>query len=265
MLKTSLCAVAMAAILALALGPALPAPAQGGPLISGAAHHPGLPIIRIQNLNGSRDFHRFPGRPNPRWTVESGDLLFAWAGVRGSSFGPRLWSGPKGVLNQHIFRLRPVDGVVKVWLFEALKLVTREIEERAHGFKSSLLHLRKRDLLEHRVAVPPLPIQRWIASRSESLAEIAAADLHRRLDGAVLGEIPQSSPLHGRVDGVLVSEVDQRSPAWAVGLRPGDVITAVNRQPVASLSDFQQAIGSTGVLLMLHVMRGNGSVFILVQ
>lgn len=136
----------------------------------------GLPIIRIQNLNGSRRFHRFAGRPARRWTVESGDLLFAWAGVKGSSFGPCLWPGPRGVLNQHIFRLSPAKGVVKEWLFEALELVTREIEERAHGFKSNLVHLRKRDLVEHRVAVPPLEVQHWIAARSRALAELAGAE-----------------------------------------------------------------------------------------
>ncbi len=137
----------------------------------------GLPIIRIRNLNGSRDFCYFGGRPKPGWTVEAGDLLFAWAGVRGSSFGPRLWPGPRGVLNQHIFRVRPGEGVVKEWLFETLRLVTRTIEERALGFKSDLLHLRKAEILDQPVPVPPLEVQRWIAARSRSVAEIEAAEL----------------------------------------------------------------------------------------
>ena len=132
----------------------------------------GLPIIRIQNLNGSRDFHCFAGRPDPRRLVETGDLLFAWAGVKGSSFGPCMWSGPQGLLNQHIFLIKPHEGIVKEWLFEALKLVTREIEERAHGFKDSLVHLRKSDLTEHQVPVPPIEAQRWIAEQSAALAAI---------------------------------------------------------------------------------------------
>lgn len=132
----------------------------------------GLPIIRIQNLNGSNDFNFFAGPPNPRWTVESGDLLFAWAGVKGSSFGPCIWHGPRGVLNQHIFRVQPGEAVVKEWLFEALRLVTHEIEERAQGFKASLLHVRKADITEHIVPLPPLDIQLGIAARSRELSEL---------------------------------------------------------------------------------------------
>ncbi len=136
----------------------------------------GLPIIRIQNLNGSHEFHHFAGSPAPGWTVETGDLLFAWAGVRGSSFGPRLWRGPKGALNQHIFRVQPREQVVKEWLFEALKLVTRSIEEKAQGFKTDLLHVRKAEVLDQPVPVPPLEIQRWIAAQSRALGVIAAAE-----------------------------------------------------------------------------------------
>lgn len=39
----------------------------------------GLPIIRIQNLNGSDSFNYFDGEPDPAWIVEPYDLLFAWA------------------------------------------------------------------------------------------------------------------------------------------------------------------------------------------
>lgn len=137
----------------------------------------GLPIIRIQNLNGSRDFKRFGGDPKDRWIVEEGDLLFAWAGVKGMSFGPYLWHGPRGVLNQHIYRVRPLQGVVKQWLFETLRQVTHEIEERAQGFKSSLLHVRKADITAHEIAVPPYSEQLAIAERCECANEMEAVEI----------------------------------------------------------------------------------------
>ena len=74
----------------------------------------GLPIIRIQNLNGSRSFNYFAGQPKEKWIVNPGDLLFAWAGVKGVSFGPTIWSGPRGVLNQHIFRVVPKKDVENI-------------------------------------------------------------------------------------------------------------------------------------------------------
>lgn len=132
----------------------------------------GLPIIRIQNLNGSREFKYFDGQPKANCRVEPGELLFAWAGVKGVSFGPRLWDGPPGVLNQHIYRVRPQERVAQPWLFETLRRVTRSIERRAQGFKSSLQHVRKADITEHVVAVPPFDEQCAIAERSAFLVEM---------------------------------------------------------------------------------------------
>ncbi len=50
----------------------------------------GLPIIRIQNLNDSKEFNYFDGETDPKWMVLAGDLLFAWTGVKGVSFGPKI-------------------------------------------------------------------------------------------------------------------------------------------------------------------------------
>ncbi len=113
----------------------------------------GLPIIRIQNLNGSDAFNYFDGEPDPAWIVEPSDLLFAWAGVKGVSFGPTIWNGPKGVLNQHIYRVRPKKGINKRWLYYALLEVTAVIESKAHGFKTSLVHVRKADITRARISL----------------------------------------------------------------------------------------------------------------
>lgn len=124
----------------------------------------GLPIIRIGHLNGSRDFDYYAGCPDPNWVVEPGELLFAWAGTKGVSFGPTIWKGPRGVLNQHIFRVRPRNGVDQTWLYLVLKQITQQIEKKAHGFKASLLHVRKSDIERQRCNVPPLPDQRRISA-----------------------------------------------------------------------------------------------------
>lgn len=48
----------------------------------------GLPIIRIQNLNGGLEFNFYQGALPEPYMVEPGTLLFAWSGNRGTSFGP---------------------------------------------------------------------------------------------------------------------------------------------------------------------------------
>jgi Type I restriction modification DNA specificity domain len=87
----------------------------------------GLPIIRIQNLNGSKEFNYFNGIPDESWLVEPGTILFAWAGVRGVSFGPTIWSGPRGVLNQHIYRIHPHIRKVKKDRWKGSKIKEREV------------------------------------------------------------------------------------------------------------------------------------------
>ena len=124
----------------------------------------GYPIIRIQNLNGSPTFNYFAGTPDPKWLVPPGQILFAWAGTKGASFGPTIWNGPTGVLNQHIFKVFPVKGVDKDWLYIALRHVTDRIEAKAHGFKATLVHVKKSDIDQHSVLLPPIREQRCIAS-----------------------------------------------------------------------------------------------------
>ncbi|WP_321448674.1 restriction endonuclease subunit S [uncultured Cohaesibacter sp.] len=123
----------------------------------------GLPIIRIQNLNGNQSFNYFSGEPLDKWLVQPGQMLFAWAGTKGVSFGPFIWQGPVGVLNQHIFKVFPKKMAYAPWLFLALRQLTDVIETRAHGFKATLVHVKKGEIENSQILIPPLPEQKKIA------------------------------------------------------------------------------------------------------
>ncbi len=109
----------------------------------------------------------------------------------------------------------------------------------------------------------PLAVSARIGERRD--VTLNAADLSQRLAGAVMSDIPEGSPLKGRIEGVLVVEVERNSTAWAYGLRPGDVIVAVNRMRVKNLEEMKKVISSGGRAIVLNIQRGNGSVFILIQ
>ena len=123
----------------------------------------GLPIIRIQNLNGSGNYNYFSGVPQDKWLVEPWQLLFSWAGTKGVSFGPFIWNGPKGVLNQHIYKVFANENVHEHWLYLALLHITQKIEAQAHGFKSTLLHVQKKDIDNQFVLTPPVAEQKKIS------------------------------------------------------------------------------------------------------
>src|SRR4051812_49260991 len=64
----------------------------------------GRPIIRIQNLKSrNATFSHFEGEIAQRFKASAGDLLFAWSGTPGTSFGVHVWDGPDAWINQHIF------------------------------------------------------------------------------------------------------------------------------------------------------------------
>ncbi len=92
---------------------------------------------------------------------------------------------------------------------------------------------------------------------------IPGAEAVPQLAGATLTDIPPDHPAHGNVRGIFVADVARGSPAWTVGLRPGDIITAVDREPVASLADFEERVRRTKRLFALTVLRGNMQIFLL--
>ena len=68
------------------------------------------------------------------------------------------------------------------------------------------------------------------------------------------------------VDGVIVSSVDEAGAAARAGVRPGDVITEANREPVKSARDFTRILGQMrrGANLLLLVRRDGNSRFVVV-
>ena len=142
-------------------------------LINGRAFKPedwkerGLPIVRIQNLNDTESaFNYFSGPVEDRHRIQAGDLLFAWSGTTGTSFGARIWSGPTAVLNQHIFKVIPDEKkLTPSYALLVLRKVQENIEKQAHGFKASFVHVKKSDLVGVQL---PLPRAR---AEQEAIAE----------------------------------------------------------------------------------------------
>jgi type I restriction enzyme S subunit len=139
----------------------------------------GLPIIRIQNLNSEKaKFNYFEGKVDDKFHVKKGDLLFAWSGSKGSSFGARVWVGIPAILNQHIFRVVPdTDVLTPKFSFYILRQVQEQIEKMAHGFKSSFVHVKKNDLSSTLLPIPSIKEQTAITN---ALSDVDA--LLRELD-----------------------------------------------------------------------------------
>ncbi len=93
----------------------------------------------------------------------------------------------------------------------------------------------------------------------------SSSNLSNYLSGATLSTIDKRHPLYGRVAGVLVREIERRSPAARTGLRPGDIITSINRRPVKSLNDVKAAAKNSEDGLLLNVRRDDGAFFLMLR
>ena len=85
------------------------------------------------------------------------------------------------------------------------------------------------------------------------------AEIHPGLVGAQFAE--ESTTRDG---GVEVTAVEAGSPAAQRGLRAGDVITAINRRPVRSLSELNE-IASSNRILVLLVQRGDRALMLQIR
>lgn len=153
-------------------------------LINGKAFKPtdwgeaGEPIIRIQNLNNlKKSFNYWDGPLDRQVIVQPNDVLFAWSGTPGTSFGGHVWKGPKGVLNQHIFRVDLDERqITKAWFVRAINYKLNVLIDQAHG-GVGLQHVTRGMVDRLEIPLPPLDEQQRIGT---ILDQAEALGLKRR-------------------------------------------------------------------------------------
>lgn len=181
-------------------------------LVNGRAFKPqewgkeGLPIIRIQNLNRpNAAFNFFNGELDPRHLIVTGQLLFAWSGTPGTSFGAHVWNGPAAALNQHIFKVEfDTDQLDKTFFRHAINQKLDELIGSAQG-GVGLRHVTKGTFERTRITLPPLAEQKRIAQKLDALmAQVST--LKARIDAvpALLKRFRQST-LNAAVSGRLAA------------------------------------------------------------
>ena len=143
----------------------------------------GKPVIKIAEIkggiSGQTKFTQQTFDESVR--IRSGDLLFSWSGQPETSIDAFWWRGPEGWLNQHVFRVTPINGVDSTFFFYLLRYLKPNFVAIARNKQTTGLgHVTKRDLENIEAALPDLPEQRAIAHILGTLDD--KIELNRRMN-----------------------------------------------------------------------------------
>ena len=143
----------------------------------------GKPVIKIAEIKGGISGQtKFTHQTfDESVRIRSGDLLFSWSGQPETSIDAFWWRGPEGWLNQHVFRVTPINGVDSTFFFYLLRYLKPNFVAIARNKQTTGLgHVTKRDLENIEAALPDLSEQRAIAHILGTLDD--KIELNRRMN-----------------------------------------------------------------------------------
>ncbi|MCW5557913.1 MAG: restriction endonuclease subunit S [Verrucomicrobiae bacterium] len=180
----------------------------------------GKPVIKIAEIKGGITGQtKFTSQTfEDSVFVTNGDLLFSWSGQPETSIDVFWWRGRDGWLNQHIFKVTPIEDLDPVFFFYVLRYLKPNFIGIARNKQTTGLgHVTRRDLENIEAAYPPLAKQKTIA--------------------AVLGALDDKIELNRRMNATLEAMARALFQSWFVDFDP--VRRNINRSSnrAAALSD----------------------------
>jgi len=220
----------------------------------------GIPIVRIQNLNNwQAKFNHYQGEVDANHLLGGGELLFAWSGTPGTSFGAHIWAGGKAALNQHIFRVDFDEVSLRKDFFRyAINQKLNDLIDIAHG-GVGLRHVTKGKFEQTEVCLPPLNEQRRIAAKLDTTLAAVDACRQRLEDVAATLKRFRQAVLAAATSGVLTREWrEERGKSlddWAER-SVGDVVTDIEAGLNVQCEERPPAVNERGLVKISAVTWG---------
>jgi len=156
--------------------------------INGRAFRPtdfskvGLPVVKITELKYgfSENTACFESAYDQRHLLRKGDVLFAWSGNPETSLDAFWWRDGHALLNQHIFRVIPREGIEKRFLYYLLKFLRPTFVRTARDKATSMGHVKVSDLKRLIARLPSKDEQRAIEQILGTLDD--KIELNRRMN-----------------------------------------------------------------------------------
>ncbi|MBP1180934.1 restriction endonuclease subunit S [Methylobacterium sp. PvR107] len=124
------------------------------------------PVLRVGNFFSNKSWYYSNLELEQDKYCDDGDLLYAWS----ASFGPRIWEGGKTIFHYHIWKTRCAEHALhKQFLYYWFDWDKKNIQAD-HGTGSTMIHVTKGDMEARSLSLPPLPEQRRIVSKIDTLS-----------------------------------------------------------------------------------------------
>lgn len=128
----------------------------------------GKPIIKIKEMGSgvTADTPRNSGEGIPkRYNVTAGDILFSWS----ATLSAMIWDEEDGLLNQHLFKVIPCDGISREYVLQSILGTLAEFSNLTTG--STMKHIQRGKLKEVKVIVPTAALMEQYKIMSEPIRE----------------------------------------------------------------------------------------------
>jgi type I restriction enzyme S subunit len=111
-----------------------------------------LRVIKIREMHEGFSENSELTRPDipQKSIIENGDVLFSWS----ASLEVQIWTGGKGALNQHIFKVTSDKYPKSFYYYQLINYLTH-FKMMAENRKTTMGHITQEHLQQSRIALPP--------------------------------------------------------------------------------------------------------------
>ena len=111
-----------------------------------------LRVIKIREMNEGFSSNTELVRPNipEKAIIENGDVLFSWS----ASLEVKIWTGGKGALNQHIFKVTSNNYPKSFYYYQLLNYL-QHFKMMAENRKTTMGHITQEHLQQSRIVISP--------------------------------------------------------------------------------------------------------------
>ncbi|MCX6353002.1 MAG: restriction endonuclease subunit S [Bacteroidetes bacterium] len=142
-----------------------------------------LRVIKIREMNEGFTSNSELVRPNipEKAIIENGDVLFSWS----ASLEVKIWTGGKGALNQHIFKVTSNDYPKSFYYYQLLNYL-QHFKMMAENRKTTMGHITQEHLQQSRIAIPPKELTKVL---EKIIAPIFSKKMNNEIENQKLSEL----------------------------------------------------------------------------